>query len=42
MGRSDAERERDFQRDIHTHGSSYDGSGRYGDRDPRPVQDYYD
>ena len=41
-GRSDAERERDYRRDLHTHGASYDGTGRYGDRDPRPVQDYYD
>ena len=26
----------------YTHGNSYDGSGRYGARDTRPVQSYYD
>jgi len=41
-GRSDAERERDYRRDIHTSGNSYDGTGRYGDKDPRPRQAYYD
>ena len=40
--KTDSERERDYQRDMHTHGNSYDGTGRYGDRDPRPVQAYYD
>ena len=40
--RSDRERERDYQRDAHTHGASLDGSGRYGDRDPRPRQAYYE
>lgn len=39
---SDAEREREYRAGIHTSGNSYDGSGRYGDRDPRPVQAYYD
>ena len=43
------ERERDsYDRDNdrflprYTHGNSYDGTGRYGDRDPRPRRDYYD
>ena len=26
----------------YSHGNSYDGSGRYGDRDPRPARQYYD
>jgi len=26
----------------YSHGNSYDGTGRYGDRDPRGNQDYYD
>jgi len=41
-GRTDAERERDYRRDSHTSGNSYDGTGKYGDRDPRPKQAYYD
>jgi len=41
-GRTDAERERDYRRDSHTSGNSYDGTGKYGDRDPRPKQTYYD
>ena len=40
--RPDADRERDFRVRMHSHGHSYDGSGRYGDRDPRPVQARYD
>ena len=40
--RSDRERERDYMENSHGHGSSFDGSGRYGARDPRPVQAYYD
>ena len=36
--------ERDGDRFVprYTHGNSYDGSGRYGDRDPRPARQYYD
>jgi len=41
-GRNDGERERDYQRDAHSHGNSYDGTGRYGDRDWRPQQTRYD
>ena len=26
----------------YSHGNSYDGTGRYGDRDPRPTKQYYD
>lgn len=26
----------------YSHGNSHDGTGRYGERDPRPRQDYYD
>jgi len=26
----------------YTHGNSYDGTGRYGDRDPRPAREFYD
>ena len=40
--RTDSERERDYLQEFHTSGNSYDGSGRYGDRDPRPAQAYYD
>jgi RNA recognition motif-containing protein len=42
---SERERERDeTDRFIprYTHGNSYDGSGRYGDKDPRPPRTYYD
>ena len=41
-GKTDGERERDYQQNLHSHGNSYDGTGRYGDRDPRPQQAYYD
>ena len=36
------ERDGDRFAPRYSHGNSYDGSGRYGDRDPRPARQYYD